>query len=64
LLLGECLQRIARAAAVVIDVGCGPMAYKTQLSAYLLHKKPIDVFCNGMKKSDSDDLTKNVQYTM
>jgi hypothetical protein len=33
LLPGECLQRIARAAAMVIDVACGPMAYKTQLLA-------------------------------
>jgi hypothetical protein len=28
---GECLRRISRAAAMVIDVACGPMAYKTQL---------------------------------
>jgi hypothetical protein len=34
LLLGECLGRIARAAAMVIDVACGPMAYKTQLLGY------------------------------
>jgi hypothetical protein len=33
LLLGACLQRIARAAAMVINVACGPMAYKTQLLA-------------------------------
>jgi hypothetical protein len=35
LLPGECLQRIARAAAMVIDVACGlmAMAYKTQLLA-------------------------------
>jgi hypothetical protein len=33
LLLGECLQRIARVAAMVINVACGPMAYKTQLLA-------------------------------
>jgi hypothetical protein len=31
---GECLRRIARAAAMVIDVACGPMAYKTQFLAY------------------------------
>jgi hypothetical protein len=37
LLPGECLRRIARAAAMVIDVACGPMAYKSQLLAYLLH---------------------------
>jgi len=28
------LRRITRAAAMVIDVVCGPMAYKTQLLAY------------------------------
>jgi hypothetical protein len=33
LLLGECLQRIARATAMVIDVACGPIAYKKQLLA-------------------------------
>jgi hypothetical protein len=32
-LLGECLQRIAWAAAMVIVVACGPMVYKTQLLA-------------------------------
>ena len=31
LLPGKCLRHIARAAAMVIDVACGPMAYKTQL---------------------------------
>jgi hypothetical protein len=46
LLLGEYLRRIARAAAMVIDVACGPMAYKTQLLAYLLRRKPIVVFCD------------------
>jgi hypothetical protein len=43
-------------AAMVINVACGPMAYKTQLLAYLFHRKPIIVFCNGMKKSASDDI--------
>jgi hypothetical protein len=38
---------------MVIKVACGPMAYKTQLLAYLLGRKPIVVFCNG---SDSDDI--------
>jgi hypothetical protein len=33
LLPGECLQYIARAAVMVIDVACGQMAYKTQLLA-------------------------------
>jgi hypothetical protein len=56
LLPGECLRHIARVAAVVIDVACRLMAYKTQLLAYLLHRKPIIVFCDGMKKSDSDDI--------
>jgi len=58
LLPGECLQRIAWAAVMVIDVACGPMAYRTQLLAYLLCRKPIVVFCGGMKKSDSDDIDK------
>jgi hypothetical protein len=54
---GECcLYRIARAAAMVIDVASGPMAYKTLLLAYLLHRNPIVIFCDGMKKSDSDDI--------
>jgi hypothetical protein len=56
LLPGECLQYIAWAAAMVINVACGPMAYKTQLLAYLLHRKPTVVFCNGMKKSDLDEI--------
>jgi hypothetical protein len=58
LLLGECLQRIAREAAMVINVAYGPIAYKTHHLAFLLHRKPIVVFCNGMKKSDSDDINK------
>jgi hypothetical protein len=58
LLLGECLQRIARAAAMVIDVACGLMAKKTQLLAYLSHRKQSVVFCNRMKKSDLDDIDK------
>ncbi len=33
---------------MVIDVACGPIACKTQLLAYLLHIKPIVVFCDGM----------------
>jgi hypothetical protein len=33
LLLGECLQHIARAAAMVINVACEPIADKTQLYA-------------------------------
>jgi hypothetical protein len=39
LLPGEYLRQIARAAAMVINVACGPMAYKTQLLVYLLHRK-------------------------
>ncbi len=42
---GECLWRIARAAAMVINVACGPMAYKTQLLAYLLRRKQIVIIC-------------------
>jgi hypothetical protein len=56
LLLGECLQHITRAATMVIDIACGPMAYKTQLLVYLLRRKPLVVFCNGKKKSDLDDI--------
>jgi hypothetical protein len=64
LLLDECLQPIAWAAAMVINVACGPIAYKTQFLAYLLRRKPIDVFSGGMKKCDSDDITKECQYSM
>jgi hypothetical protein len=53
---GECLQSIAWVAAMVIDVACGPTAYKTQILAYLLHRKPIVVFYDGMKKSDLNDI--------
>ncbi len=63
LLLGECLWCIALAAAIVIDVACGRIAYKTQLLAYLLHRKPIVIFCNGMKKSDLDNIDED-QYLM
>jgi hypothetical protein len=52
------LQRIAQAAAMVINVACGPMAYKTQLLAYLIYRKPVVVFCNLMKKRDLDDINK------
>jgi hypothetical protein len=50
LLLGESLGCIAQAAAMVINVAFGPMAYKTQLLALLLRRKLIVVFCNHMKK--------------
>jgi hypothetical protein len=43
-LLPEYLQCIARVAAMVINVACGPMACKTQLLVYLLHRKPIVIF--------------------
>jgi hypothetical protein len=56
LLPDECLQRIAQAAAMVINVACGPIAYRTQLLAHLLRRNPIVVFCDGMKKCDSDDI--------
>ena len=55
---GECLRLIPRAAAMVIDVACGPMAYKTQVLAYHLRIIPIVDFCDGTKKSDSDDIDK------
>jgi hypothetical protein len=54
----KCLRRIAPAAAMVIDVACGPIAYKTQIFAYHLRRKPIVDFCDGMKKSDLDDIDK------
>jgi hypothetical protein len=45
LLAGQCLLRIAWAAGMVINVACGPMAYKTQLLAqYQLCRKQILVF--------------------
>jgi hypothetical protein len=44
LLPGKCLQHIARAAAMVINVACGPIAYKTQLLAYLLCRKLLLFF--------------------
>ncbi len=43
---------------MVINGASGPMAYKTQLIAYLSHRKLIVVFCDGMIKSDSDDINK------
>jgi hypothetical protein len=55
---GKCLQRITRAAAMVMDVACGPMVYKTQILAYHSRRKPIVDFCNGTKKSDLDDIDK------
>jgi hypothetical protein len=57
LLPGEYLECIAPPAAMVIDVAWVPIAYKTQLLGYLLHRKPIVVFCNGMKNSDLDDIS-------
>jgi hypothetical protein len=50
LLLGKCLRRIAQVAAMVIDVAYGPVAYKTQLFAYLLHRKPICCFLQWNEK--------------
>jgi hypothetical protein len=64
LLPGEYLGHITQAAAMVIDVACGPMAYKTQLLAYLLHRKPIDVFAMDRKRVTWMILTKNVKYSM
>jgi len=43
---------------MVINVVCGPIAYKTQILAYHLRRKPLVDFCDGMKKSDSDDIDK------
>jgi hypothetical protein len=53
---GVFLGGIAPAATMVIDVARGPKAYKTQLLARLLGRNQIVVFCDGMKKSDSDDI--------
>ena len=43
---------------MVIDVACGPMAYKTQILAYHLRRKPIVNFCDGTKNNDLDDIDK------
>jgi hypothetical protein len=43
---------------MVIDVVCGPIAYKTQNLAYHLRRKPLVDFWDGRKKSDSDDINK------
>ena len=43
---------------MVMDVACGPMAYKTQILAYHSRRKPIVDFCDGTKKSDLDDIDK------
>ncbi len=43
---------------MVIDDACGPMAYKTQLLVYHLHRILIVDFCDETKKSDSDDIDK------
>ena len=57
LLPGKCLRRIAWAvAAMLINVACGPLAYKTQILAYHLRRKPIVDFCDGTNKSDLDDI--------
>jgi hypothetical protein len=56
LLPGKCLRCIAQAAAMLIDIACGPLAYKTQILAYHLRRKPIVDFCYGTKKSESDDI--------
>ena len=56
--MGKCLRRITQAAAMVIDVVRGPIAYKTQNLAYHLRRKPIVDFCDGRKKSDLDDINK------
>jgi hypothetical protein len=45
-------------AAMVIDVACGPTAYKTQHLVYHLRRIPIVDFCDETKKSDSDDIGK------
>jgi hypothetical protein len=64
LLPGKCLRRIARAAAMVIDVDCETMAYKTQLLAYHLRRTQIVVFCDGTIKIDCDDIDEeNVQHS-
>ena len=49
---------------MVINVACGPMAYKTQFLAYNLCRKPIVDFCDGTKKSDLDDIDKECEDLM
>jgi hypothetical protein len=58
------LPRIARAAAMVIDVVCGPIAYKTQILAYHLRRKPIVDFAMEQKGVTWMISTKNVQYSV
>jgi hypothetical protein len=58
------LPRIARAAAMVIDVVCGPIAYKTQILAYHLRRKPIVDFAMEQKRVTWMMPTKNVQYSV
>jgi hypothetical protein len=56
---------IAWAADMVIDVACGPMAYKTQILAHHFSRKPIVVFLRWNKKRVTGMIsTKNVQYSM
>ena len=43
---------------MVIDVACGPIAYKTEVLACHLRRTPIVDFWDGAKKSDSDDIDK------
>ena len=43
---------------------CLPMAYKTNVLAYLLHRKPIVVFPIERKRVTRKILTNNVQYSM
>ena len=49
---------------MVMDVACGPMAYKTQILAYHSRRKPIVDFCDGTKKSDLDDIDKECEDLM
>ena len=63
-LLGECLRRIATAAAMVIDVACGPMAYKTQIFAYHFVENQLLIFAIEWNRVTRMISTKNVQYSM
>jgi hypothetical protein len=49
---------------MVIDVVCGPIAYKTQILAYHLRRKPIVDFAMEQKGVTWMISTKNVQYSV
>ena len=62
---GECSWRITRATVMVIDVACGPMAYKTQLLAYTTYvENQLLFFAMERTRVTLMISMKNVQYSM